>query len=137
MQEMDAAPTSDLNEFVGTYRGVTFPNSEELFRAIEQDSLFTATRYPGTQPCRELALVYRERAIMVAPDSPYADRDMHEEFSLMAAILASSPDEPCRLWRFQGRTTCFSAFEMEQSKRIAGCLKRAASSTHIKEDEEA
>ena len=62
---------------------------------------------------------------------------MHEEFSQIADDLASSPDEPCRLWMFRGRTACFSAFEMEESKRIAGCLKREVTSVHTKENEDA
>ena len=129
-KEMDATAADDLKEFLATYRGAIFPNSEELFRDIEQNSFFTIMRYPGTQPCREIAQVYRERAIMAAPDSPYSDGDLHEEFSRIADALATSPEEPCRLWVFRGRTACFSAFEMEHSRRIAGCLRRdTASST--------
>lgn len=126
---MDATAADDLKEFFETYRGATFPNSEELFRGIEQNSFSTTTRYPGTQPCREIAQVYRERAIMVAPDSPYSNGDLHEEFSRIADTLATSPEEPCRLWVFRGRTACFSAFEMEHSKRIAGCLRRDTASS--------
>ncbi len=126
---MDATAADDLKEFFETYRGATFPNSEELFRGIEQNSFSTTMRYPGTQPCREIAQVYRERAIMVAPDSPNSDGDLHEEFSRIADILATSPEEPCRLWVFRGRTACFSAFEMEHTKRIAGCLRREADSS--------
>jgi len=137
-EEMDATATDNLNEFVQMYREATFPNSEELFRGIDQDSFTTVVRNPGTQPSCEIAQVYRERAIMAAPDSPYADADMHEEFSRIADTLATSPDEPCRLWMFRGRTACFSALEMEHSQRIAGCLRReTASSANNEENEEA
>ena len=135
---MNDTATSNLNEFVTTYREVTFPNSEELFRAIEQDLFFNVLRTTGGQPCREIAQVYRQRALMVAPGSPYADEDLRKEFSLIADILETSPEEPSRAWMFRGRTACFSVFEMEQSKRIAGCLKRdGASNIEITRNEEA
>ena len=131
---MDATAPHDLKEFLETYWGATFPNSEELFRGIEQNAFSTAIRHQGTQPCREIAQVYRERAIMVAPDSSYSDGDLHEEFSRIADTLATSPEEPCRLWVFRGRTAYFSVFEMEHTKRIAGCLRRETdSSTDTKE----
>lgn len=129
---MDATAADDLKEFFETYRGATFPNSDELFRGIEQNSFSTMMRHPGTQPCREIAQVYRERAIKAAPDSPFSDGGLHEEFSRIADTLATSPEEPCRLWVFRERTACFSVFEMEHSKWIAGCLRREmASSTDI------
>lgn len=120
---MNATAADDLKEFFETYRGATFPYCEELFRGIVQNSFSTTMRYPGIQLCREVAQVYRERAIMVAPDSPYSDGDLHDQFSRIADTLATYPEEPCRLWVFQGRTAYFSVFEMKHSKRIAGCLR--------------
>ena len=130
---MNAAARDDISAFVKAYGGATFPNSAELFRVIEEDSLISAVRYFGTQPCREIAQVYRERAIMVAPDSSNADRDMFEEFSEIATKLAVTPNEACRLWIFQGRTARFSVFEVEESECIAGCLKRGTESDDNKQ----
>ena len=116
--------TPELEIFIARYRGKSFPFSNELFRGIEENEFPRILRYPGTQPCREIAEVYRNRAIMTDADSGYTDNALHEEFSQIADTLAESPDEPCRLWMFQGKAVCFSVFEMEHSECIGGCLKQ-------------
>jgi len=120
----DPAVTPELEMFIARYSGRAFPFSNELFREVEEMEFSTIRRNPTTQPCREIAEVYRNRAIMTDAESAYADKAMHAEFSRIYDTLAASPDEPCRLWTFQGRSTCFSVFEMEHSECIGGCLKR-------------
>ncbi len=125
---MGTASTDELSEFVARYRNATFPNSEALFHGIEQDSFSKFLRYPGTQPCREIAQVYRDRAMMADETSRYANKELFAEFSQIADALGESPDEPCRLWMFRGASRNFSVFEMEHSQRIGGCLLREADS---------
>ena len=120
----DPPVTPELEIFIARYRGKSFPFSNEIFRGIEEYEFPRILRYPTTQPCREIAEVYRNRAIMTDADSGYTDNALHEEFSQIADKLAESPDEPCRLWIFQGKAVYFSVFEMEHSECIGGCLKR-------------
>ena len=123
MQKKDHQVTPELQTFVDRYRSSSFPFSDELLRGIEV-GIFSIVRYPTTQPCREIAQVYRERALMNDPQSSYADSNLHTEFSLIADTLGEFPDEPCRLWTFRGVSVCFSVFEIESSHRIGACLRR-------------
>jgi hypothetical protein len=123
---MRTTSTDELGDFVARYRNATFPNSEALFRGIEKDSFSKFLRYPQTQPCHEIAQVYRDRVIMADEASNYANEELIVEFSQIADALGESPDEPCRLWTFRGESGSFSVFEMEHSQRIGGCLFREA-----------
>ena len=124
VQKEDHPVTPELQTFVDRHRSGSFPFSDELFRGIEESAFSSIVRYPTTQPCREIAQVYRDRALMTEPKTPYADSDLHAEFTLIADTLSEFPDEPCRLWMFRGVSVCFSVFEIEISHRIGGCLKR-------------
>ena len=124
VQKEDHLVTPDLQTFVERYRDSSFPFSDELLRGIRESAFSSIVRYPTTQPCREIAQVYRERALMNDPESAYAVSDLHSEFTLIADALGEFPDEPCRLWTFRGVSVCFSVFEIETSHRVGACLRR-------------
>ena len=112
-------------EFLERYGDASFPRRDELIPAIESNSFFKIIRPGGTQPCSELAQIYRDRAMPLNVDGTHPHKEGWEEFTLMADTLSESPDEVCHLWLFRGEAVCFSVFEMIDSRRIAGCLKFA------------
>ena len=126
---------NDTEDFIQRYGDTQFAHAEELRAALRAGDFFEVMRCPNSQPCRELSQIYRDRALMLDTFHRQRDSEMWREFTALADTLSESPDEPCILWMFRGASCSFSVFEMTQSQRIAGCLKRNGASERLNKND--
>jgi hypothetical protein len=115
---------NEATEFLETFGTADFAHAEELLPLIRERAFVRILRSDTSLPCRHYADIYRERAHLLDAYRHEGDSDLYREFIALVAELSQTPEAPCSLWSFRGRSSCFTAFEASEPQRIAGCFKR-------------